>query len=172
MRLDAITSKSRISKRRYPPASIVWVMAVTLIAVVSVFAVSQWQPPTDSSPAFFTAKPDPHEQGQPILQGKELTGEYFSHAYQIGAYKDAAKVSDRLYLMPCYCRCDRADGHKSLHSCFEGTHGAVCGVCMKEARYVYLMTQAKWSVDQIRAGIQQGKWQDIDLRKTYPEPAP
>jgi len=123
-------------------------------------------------PAFFTVKPDLKEQGRAILHGEELTGQYFSHAYQIGAYKDAAKVSDRLYLMPCYCRCDRADGHKSLHSCFEGTHGAICGTCMKEARYVYLMTQAGWSVDQIRAGIQQGKWQEIDLRKTYPEPAP
>jgi hypothetical protein len=37
---------------------------------------------------------------------------------------------------PATVICDRM-GHNSLHSCFEGTHGARCDTCLKELYYSY-----------------------------------
>ena len=65
--------------------------------------------------------------------------------------------------MPCYCRCDRALGHKSLHSCFEGTHGAACSTCMKEAVFSYEQTKAGKTPAQIRTAIEHGEWESVDL---------
>jgi hypothetical protein len=75
----------------------------------------------------------------------------------------AAKVPSVLYQEPCYCRCDRALGHNSLHSCFEDAHGAECSVCMKEGVYAYLQTKKGRTPAQIRAGIERGEWMNIDL---------
>jgi hypothetical protein len=55
--------------------------------------------------------------------------------------------------------------HNSLHSCFEGTHGATCSTCMKEAVYAYEQTKKGQTPAQIRAGIERGEWQAIDLEK-------
>jgi hypothetical protein len=55
-------------------------------------------------------------------------------------------------------------GHKSLHSCFEGTHGAECAVCMKELYYSYLMTKQHKTAAQIRKGIIAGEWKQVDLQ--------
>jgi hypothetical protein len=54
-------------------------------------------------------------------------------------------------------------GHKSLHSCFSGTHGAECGTCLKELYYTYTMNKAGKTPRQIRAGIINGDWKQIDL---------
>jgi len=148
-----------------------YLFPASLIVVATLASYVQWQSPTDTTPAYFEILPAKAERQQPILHGKQLTGQYFAHSYQVGTYKDAAKVADRLYLMPCYCRCDRAESHKSLHSCFEDTHGAVCATCMREATYVYQMTRQGWSVAQIRAGIEKGEAEHIDLKKIYPEVA-
>src|SRR5207248_2863966 len=43
-------------------------------------------------------------------------------AMQRHAFALAAKIPKVLYQQPCYCYCDRAMGHKSLHSCYEGQH--------------------------------------------------
>jgi hypothetical protein len=99
------------------------------------------------------------------MSGSQLTGPYFQHNYQVVAYKMAAKVSNVLYQQPCYCRCDREMGHNSLHSCFEGTHGAACSTCMKEGVYTYQQTKLGKTPTQIRAGIERGDWKQVDLEK-------
>ena len=53
------------------------------------------------------------------MSGQQLTGRFFSHPYQVTVYKMAAKIPAVLSQQPCYCRCDQALGHNSLHSCFE-----------------------------------------------------
>jgi hypothetical protein len=68
-----------------------------------------------------------------------------------------------LYQLPCYCRCDRALGHTSLHSCFEGTHAAICSTCAEEGAYAYKMTKLGWTPRQIRAGIERHAYEKIDL---------
>ena len=66
---------------------------------------------------------------------------------------------------PCYCRCDREMGHNSLHSCFEGTHGAACSTGMKEGVFAYQMTKKGKTPAQIRAAIERGEWMNVDLEK-------
>ena len=97
------------------------------------------------------------------MTGKQLAGPYFSHAYQVTAYKMAATIPAVLHQLPCYCRCDRALGHNSLHSCFEGEHGAECSTCMKEGVYAFQQTRLGKSPVQIRTGIEKGEWMNIDL---------
>src|SRR5713226_2456464 len=82
--------------------------------------------------------------------------------------KAPAKVPRLLYQLPCYCFCDRAHGHTSLHSCFEVAHGANCGVCMAEALYAYKMSKKGWSAKMIRDGIIRGDYKQMDLQ--HPDP--
>jgi hypothetical protein len=77
----------------------------------------------------------------------------------------AAAIPVVLHQQPCYCHCDRVMRHNSLHSCFEGTHGATCSTCMKETVYAYQQTKKGQTPAQIRAGIERGEWQNIDLEK-------
>ncbi len=86
------------------------------------------------------------------------------------AYAAAAKVKRVLYQEPCYCHCDRSQGHGSLLDCFTSTHGSMCNICMGEALYSYEQTRKGKTAVQIRDGIQKGEWQRVDTAKyqTYP----
>jgi hypothetical protein len=133
-------------------------LAVVLVAVA---ASAQFGDPATDIPAYNVALPT--HALPPLLSGTQLTGIYFSHAYQVTAYKMAAKIPAVLHQEPCYCHCDRGLGHNSLHSCCEGTHGAECATCMKEAVYSYQQTKAGRTPAQIRAGIERGEWMNINL---------
>jgi len=133
------------------------------LALVVLAASAQWSSPTQDLPAYNALAPS--RPLPPIMSGQQLTGEYFAHPYQITAYKMAAKIPAVLHQQPCYCRCDRAMGHNSLHSCFEGVHGAECSTCMKEAVYSYQQTKKGRTPAQIRAGIERGEWMNVDLEK-------
>ena len=133
------------------------------LALVVLAASAQWSNPTQDLPAY-NALP-PSRPLPPILSGQQLTGPYFAHPYQVTAYKMAAKIPAVLHQQPCYCRCDREMGHNSLHSCFEGLHGAECSTCMKEAVYSYQQTKKGRTPAQIRAGIERGEWMNVDIEK-------
>jgi len=131
------------------------------LLTVTLAASAQWSNPADEIPAYHvTAAP---KSAPALMAGDQLTGEYFTHSYQTTSYVMAGKIPGVIYQMPCYCRCDRALGHKSLHSCFEGTHGAACSTCMKEAVFAYQQTKAGRTPAQIRTAIEHGEWQSIDL---------
>ena len=98
-----------------------------------------------------------------VLSGKQLTGPLFQYPWQRAVYEDAAKVPALLYQLPCYCRCDRAMGHTSLHSCFEGLHGAECTTCAKEGYYAYQMSRKGKTAKEIREGVMRGEFESIDL---------
>lgn len=87
------------------------------------------------------------------------------------AYAVAAKVKKVLYQQPCYCHCDRSIGHESLLDCYVGKHASVCDVCMREAFYAYEQTQKNKTPAQIRAGIEHGDWQQVDMSKYESFPA-
>jgi len=131
------------------------------LVLVTLAASAQFSDPSNDIPAYNAAAPT--HALPPILSGNQLTGPNFSHPYQVTAYKMAAKVPAVLHQEPCYCRCDRAMGHNSLHSCFEGLHGAECSTCMKEGVYAYRETKKGRTPAQIRAGIERGEYQAIDL---------
>ena len=101
----------------------------------------------------------------PVLSGGQMSGPYFAQPYKAVVYQMAARIPAVLHQQPCYCRCDREMGHNSLHSCFEGTHGAGCSTCMKEAVYAYDQTKRGRTPTQIRTGIERGEWMNVDLEK-------
>ena len=138
-------------------------LSLLAVVVVTLAASAQWSMLPDDVPAY-NALP-PSRALPPVLHGDQLTGAYFTHPYQVIAYKMAARIPAVLHQEPCYCRCDREMGHNSLHSCFEGTHGAACSTCMKEAVYTYQQTKRGRTPAQIRAGIEHGDWSAVDLEK-------
>ena len=113
-------------------------------------------------PAFHAGPPPTGAKLLPILGKDQLWGENDQYPFQSHAYELAKKIQGVIYQQPCYCYCDRM-GHKSLHSCFEDTHGAQCSTCMKELYYAYQMTQKHKTAAQIRKGIIAGEWKQIDL---------
>jgi hypothetical protein len=113
-------------------------------------------------PAFHQGPPAASAKLPPILGKEQLWGENDQYRYQSRSYQIAAKIQPILYQMPCYCYCDRM-GHKSLHSCFENTHGAQCATCMKEVFYAYQMSKQHKTASQIRKGIIAGEWKQVDL---------
>jgi Protein of unknown function with PCYCGC motif len=131
------------------------------LAVLTLAASAQFTNPGNDIPAY-NAAPPAHPL-PPIMSGAQLTGPNFEHPYQVTAYKMAAKIPGVLHQEPCYCRCDRSMGHNSLHSCFEVPHGAECSTCMKEGVYAYQQTKKGRTPAQIRAGIERGEWELVDL---------
>ena len=139
------------------------VLGCGVLGLAALAASAQWSSPGDDVPAYNATAPT--RPLPPVLKGEQLSGNYFSHPYQVVVYKMAAKIPGVLHQEPCYCRCDREMGHNSLHSCFEGTHGAACSTCMKEAAYSYVETKKGRTPGQIRAGIERGEWMKVDLEK-------
>jgi hypothetical protein len=119
-------------------------------------------------PAFHKAPPPKGHALPPVLTEKQLVAEGYAAPVQLASYKAAARMPAVMYQQPCYCHCDRGHGHTSLHSCFESTHGANCGVCMAEALYSYKMSKKGWTASQIRDGIMRGDYREMDLQN--PEP--
>lgn len=124
---------------------------------------AQFNNPAQDVPAYHAEAPAEGQRLPPILAGKQLTGQFFREKWQVAVYKEAAQIPGVLYQLPCYCRCDRALGHTSLHSCFEGTHAAICSTCAMEGAYAYKMTKMGKTPAEIRAGIEHGDYQSIDL---------
>jgi hypothetical protein len=85
------------------------------------------------------------------------------------AYAVAARIRKVLYQQPCYCHCDRSQGHRSLLDCFASRHGSGCDVCIREDLYAYEQTRKGKSATQIRSGIENGEWRQVDLSK-YEKP--
>jgi hypothetical protein len=87
------------------------------------------------------------------------------------AYALAARVKRVLYQQPCYCHCDRSQGHGSLLDCFAGKHAAGCDICIREGLYAYEQSRKGKTPAQIRTGIEHGEWQQVDISK-YQTPLP
>lgn len=132
---------------------------LTVVLLLAIFAFSQ----SDHVPAYNPGPPKPGEVA-PILRPEQLGAGVIQYPFQAHAYEIAAKIPGVLNQLPCYCYCERM-GHKSLHSCYEGTHAVHCDVCLKEAYYAYQQTKLKRSPAQIRKDIIAGKWKTIELAK-------
>jgi hypothetical protein len=135
-----------------------------LAGTLTLAGYAQWSNPADNIPAYNSEPPAKGATLPPIMAGTQLTGSYFRYPWQVKVYKEAANIQPVLYQLPCYCRCDKALGHTSLHSCFEGTHGAECSTCAKEEHYAYVMTKQGKTPTQIREGIERKEFESIDLQ--------
>ena len=139
---------------------VLFCLALVVFAVSSPWATSQEE--EERVPAYNAGPPAKGKKLPPTLGPEQLWGANSQNAYQTHAYELAAKIPVVLHQQPCYCYCDRM-GHNSLHSCFEGTHGAQCSTCLKELYYSYTMHKQGKTAAQIRRGIIRGEWRQIDL---------
>lgn len=135
------------------------------VAAFTVASYAQWSNPADDVPAYHPSAPLKVSALPPILSGDKLTGENFRYTWQVHVYQQVGKIGNVVYQLPCNCRCDRALGHTSLRSCFEGLHGTECSTCAKEGFYAYQKTKLGWTPAQIRAGIARHEYETIDLEK-------
>jgi hypothetical protein len=143
------------------------VLTAGMLLCVTLTMTSLWAAPQDDEegsgiPAYNAGPPAKGAKLPAILTPDQLWGQDAENRYQTHAYELAAKIPTVLHQQPCYCYCDRI-GHNSLHSCFEGTHGARCSTCLKELYYSYRQHKAGKTATQIRAGIIKGDWKTIDL---------
>ena len=120
--------------------------------------------PDEQVPAFHKQAP----QGElPATMNPDL----FTDAVVQNAYAVAAKIKKTLYQQPCYCHCDRSQGHKSLLDCFASKHGSECGTCIYEDFYTFEQSRKGKTAAQIRAGIIKGEWKSVEATK-YQKPLP
>jgi hypothetical protein len=139
-----------------------WVLALIVFAITAA-SYAQWSNPADDVPAYHPSAPLKVSTLPPILFGDKLTGENFRFPWQVHVYQQAAKIGNVLYQLPCNCRCDRALGHTSLRSCYEGLHGTECSTCAKEELFAYSQTKLGKTPVQIRAAIGRHEYESIDL---------
>ena len=67
------------------------------------------------------------------------------------AYAAVMEIPETIAQLPCYCRCDKEFGHKSLHSCFVDDHATQCGICTNSALKAHkLKKEKKMTAAQIR----------------------
>jgi hypothetical protein len=141
-----------------------WVLSLGVL-VLTAASYAQWSNPADDIPAYHPSAPLKVSALPPILSGTQLTGENFRYPWQVHVYQQAIKISSVLYQLPCYCRCDRALGHTSLRSCYEGLHGTECSTCAKEAFFTARQLKLGKNVTQIREAINRHEYESIDLEK-------
>lgn len=101
---------------------------------------------TGRVPAYYEIAPD--VRTLPLT----LSPEIFTGNKRL-AYEAAKEIPQILAQLPCYCHCDRSEGHKSLHSCFESEHGENCGICIGEALMAYNLDKQGVPVSEIRKRI-------------------
>ncbi len=67
------------------------------------------------------------------------------------AYAAVKEIPETIAQLPCYCRCDKEFGHKSLHSCFVDDHATQCGICTNSTLKAHkLKKEKKMTTAQIR----------------------
>ena len=139
-------------------------LILAFLFLVTLMMTAQWATPQEEEavPAYNAGPPPKGTKLPPILPKENLWGENAQYPYQTKAYELAAKIPVVLHQQPCYCHCDRM-GHNSLHSCFEGTHGAQCDTCLKELFYAYEQSKKGKTATQIRQGIIKGEWKQVNL---------
>jgi hypothetical protein len=112
----------------------------------------------EPTPAFHTQAPQ--EALPPTMEPS-----IFQDVQTFNAYLVAGRIKKVLYQQPCYCHCDRSQGHGSLLDCFVSRHGAGCDICQKEDFYAYEQSHKGKTAAQIREGVLRGDWQKVDTGK-------
>ena len=141
------------------------ILVCLAIGMLTVGAYAQRVTDVDVPAYHAVASPPKEPKLPPLLSGKQLGGAALPVPLrQKVVYEDAAKVPNVLLpALPAIAAVDRALGHTSLHSCFEGLHGAECSTCAQEGLYAYQMSLKGKTVKEIREGVMRKEFQSIDL---------
>jgi hypothetical protein len=106
-----------------------------------------------------------HTQAPKDVLPPTMEPSIFQDVQTFNAYLVAGRIKKVLYQQPCYCHCDRSQGHGSLLDCFVSRHGSGCDICQKEDFYAYEQSHKGKTAAQIREGIVRGDWQKLDTAK-------
>ena len=133
---------------------------ILLAAGAGLLAVPQFaaSPVDEPTPAF-------HAEAPKDALPPTMEASIFTDIQTFNAYVVAGRTKKVLYQQPCYCHCDRSQGHGSLLDCFVSQHGSGCDICQKEDFYSYEQTRKGKTPAQIREGIIHGEWQKVDTTK-------
>lgn len=149
-------------------ASALFAASAALLALPQ-FAVSRTQDRSSmqhgNSPNSDEPLPAYHPQPPTDALPPTMAPATFSQIGIANAYTVAGRVKKVLYQQPCFCHCDRSQGHGSLLDCFVSRHGSGCDICMSEAFYSYEQNRKGKTPAEIREGIMHGEWKTIDLTK-------
>ena len=97
-------------------------------------------------PAFMSA--EEAKNLKPTLPPEQFQGKIRA------AYAAVREIPQTIAQLPCYCRCDRSAGHKSLYDCFRDDHGANCSTCMDSALVALKMEkEQRMTPEQIREAL-------------------
>jgi hypothetical protein len=111
--------------------------------------------PSSPVPAFHTGPPE-----SPLPD--PVSPDRYTDPISKNSYAMAGKVRNVLYQQPCYCYCDRNDGHHSLYDCFLSDHASGCNTCRMEGIFAYEQTRKGHTAAQIRKEIIAGDWRKLD----------
>ena len=123
----------------------VWIWGLLLILVLVV--VWRVAGPRDAH----ASHPQPREgitAEKVVAASRYASDPKIARIYEMAA--QAPQVLDGLY---CHCECSKHADHRSLLTCFESDHGAMCDICLGEAEMAYKMSQEGKSLEEIRAAI-------------------
>ena len=130
---------------------------VTAIFPSVVCSQSQNPKPSQEIPKFHDHLPDKE------LPEVRDPNQYAAKPLVQRIYQLASAIPKVLYLLPCYCACDRTERHTCLLDCFVDEHGVECPICQKEAVFAFRETRRGQSPEQIRASIIANKFRDENI---------
>jgi hypothetical protein len=145
--------------KRYRILLLSFVLLVTVLAIYGQRPDRSTYPP--SSPELHYHDYLPEEP----LRGTLNPGQFRENPTAFVAYALAARIEPTLYQVPCYCGCDKEQGHQSLLDCFTDNHGALCHICQKEVLFCFLQNQKHKNAAQIREAMARGAASKLDLKK-------
>jgi uncharacterized protein with PCYCGC motif len=137
-----------------------WLLPMSVIPFALFADRAPLQAPESQRPLAFHEHP-PTEPLEPTLNAEGFR--YNRPAFV--AYALAARVSETLYQVPCYCHCNREAGHKSLLDCFTSKHGAMCTICQKETIFCYWKQGKGKTPVQIREAMAKGEASRLNLNR-------
>jgi hypothetical protein len=157
--------------RRFLSAAALFGFALGLVLIPQQAASKPAQGATSPQSAADESVPAYHARAPQGELPATMDPGLFTETVVQNAYAVAAKIKKVLYQQPCYCHCDRSQGHKSLLDCFASRHGSGCGTCIYEDFYAFEQSGKGKTAAQIRAAIIKGEWQLVDAAK-YQQPLP
>jgi Protein of unknown function with PCYCGC motif len=146
-------------------ARTVMVRLAIVCFVLGGFSILGAKSGAQNSPAVSAEVPAHHEAPPEGRLPATLDPKLFPDTLNQNIYALAAKEKKILYQQPCYCRCDREVGHKSLLDCYVDRHASVCATCKMEAVFAYEEWRRGKSAVEIRQEIIAGKWRTVDLSR-------
>jgi hypothetical protein len=107
------------------------------------------------------------DEGAPVCRSGRCEGSQGSRAGEgrltldpllfVGPPREAYIVAQQnpllLSQLPCFCGCDKNNGHKNLLDCYRDRHGATCEICTGEALDADRMFKQGSPVEQIRDAL-------------------